>query len=194
MAVLDAKLCPSDETQPNPIQKFNLESKTDHILLVFPDGTHFGCLRDNMTKAMASLLGAEDLKFEAVALTQHLRGIIAKVDKSGDAVVQVDINIYGPRGKASSVGEDLSKSKLWLQQPDYFKKQYPYENPHVIHFPELEGAASLEEVHNDVSVTKPQSDQERLQRIVSQVHQSLQREKNLDRTAGDQRLKTGLLK
>jgi hypothetical protein len=177
------------------MQKFTLQAKSDHILLSFPDGTQFGYLRDNMTEALKAHLTSEDLSFEAVASTANLRARIAKVEKQGDAIVHVNINIYGPRAQAKIVGGELSSKKVWLQKPDYYKRQYPYENPHLIRFPDLEQTVS-EQIVQDVQAPEPvlpQPTVNTVKQVVSEVHRSLHRADDLDREDGDERLRTPLL-
>ncbi|KAH8911517.1 hypothetical protein BR93DRAFT_873391 [Coniochaeta sp. PMI_546] len=177
------------------MQKFTLQAKSDHILLSFHDGTQFGYLRDNLTEALKPHLTSEDLSFEAVASAANLRARIAKVEKQGDAIVHVDINVYGPRVRAKAVGEDLSSRKVWLQKPDYYKRQYPYENPHLIRFPDLEQTIS-EQIVQDVQAAEPvipQATVNTVQQVVSEVHRSLHRAADLDREDGDERLRTPLL-
>ncbi|KAB5535361.1 SNF2 family domain-containing protein [Coniochaeta sp. 2T2.1] len=179
----------------NHMQKFTLEAKSDHILLSFQDGTQFGYLRDNLTEALRPLLTSDDLSFEAVALTATLRARIATVEKQGDTIVHVDINIYGPRARAKTVGEELSSKKVWLQKPDYFKRQYSYENPHLIRFPDVEDAMA-EQIVQDVQIPEPAAPQptvNTVQQVVNEVHRALHRAEDLDREDGDERLRTELM-
>ena len=102
----------SEDASTSHMQMFTLQAKSDHILLSCHDGTPFGYLRDNMTEALKPHLALEDLSFEAVASTTNLRARLAKFEKQGDAIVHVDINIYGPRERAKDVGEGLSNRKV----------------------------------------------------------------------------------
>ncbi|KAB5577889.1 SNF2 family domain-containing protein [Coniochaeta sp. 2T2.1] len=189
------RLSPAEGPGANHMQKFTLEAKSDHILLSFQDGAQFGYLRDNMTEALRPLLTSDDLSFEAVASTATLRARIAKVEKQGDTIVHVDINIYGPRARAKTVGEELSSKKVWLQKPDYFKRQYSYENPHLIRFPDVEDAMT-EQIVQDVQVPEPAAPQptvNTVQQVVNEVHRALHRAEDLDREDGDERLRTELM-
>lgn len=178
------------------MQKFTLQAKSDHILLSFQDGTQFGYLRDNMTEALKPHLALEDVSFEAIASTANLRARLARGEKQGDAIVHVDINIYGPRERAKTIGEELSSRKAWLQKPDFYKTRYPYENPHLIRFPDMEETVQVEEIVQEVHAPEPvlpHATQDRVQRVVSEVQSGLHRADELDREDGDQRLKTQLL-
>ncbi|KAH6988464.1 SNF2 family N-terminal domain-containing protein [Ilyonectria destructans] len=192
MANLLSQLNPSEESPKSGIQTFSLEPQPDHILLLLPNGTAFGHLRDKLTKALTPLLRWDSLQFEAVILSQGVRGKISKIDKSGEAIVQVDINIYGPSDQAIKVGDILTEDKLWFQRPDYYKSQFPYENPHVIRFPELEGSMQFEEPGNEIRTSTSRTEVNVLQ-IVSEINTSTHRADGLERVTGDRRLLTPLL-
>ncbi|KAL6401433.1 DNA repair and recombination protein rad5c [Ilyonectria robusta] len=192
MTNLLTQLNPSEESPRSGIQTFSLEPQSDHILLLLPNNTPFGHLRDKLTKALTPLLRWDSLQFEAVVLSQGVRGKISKIDKSGEAIVQVDINIYGPSDQATKVGDKLTEDKLWFQRPDYYKNQYPYENPHVIRFPELEGSMQFEELRNEMRTSASRTEVNVLQ-IVSEINNSTHRADGLERVTGDRRLLTLLL-
>lgn len=180
------------------VQKFALASKTAHITLILPDESQFGFLRDNMTKALEPLLRqSPTIEVEAIGVTAQLCEQISRATKPDEALVHVNINIYGPRSQRDKIGEALSNQKLWLQRPD-FKSQFPYSqdtNPHVITFPKLEGQRVEEEVRKEVAAaSKPRVNEERLRNLVQEVHDSLSRANELDNELGDTRLKTELLK
>jgi SWI/SNF-related matrix-associated actin-dependent regulator of chromatin subfamily A3 len=197
-ALMELAAKASDHLQKDHIQKFTLQPKTvPHIQLSLPDGDQFGILRHDMTDALTPLLKqSPPFQLEAVAGTTRLLEQIGLATKPNEAIVQVNINIYGPRDRAAAVGDDLSNRKQWLQKPDFFKPQYPYNNPQALHFPELENQLVQEEIRQDVSTTaKPRAEEERVQKLVAQVHQALSRASELESItmAGDQRLKTNLL-
>ncbi|KAK3315982.1 SNF2 family N-terminal domain-containing protein [Apodospora peruviana] len=181
------------------VQKFSLSPRSVHILLSLPDETKFGYLRDNMTKALEPLLEKNSgIEVEAVGVTAHLCEQIGRATKPDEALVQVNINIYGPRERATQIGDALSDQKLWLQRPDFYKTQFPYSNetnPHMLNFPELKGQPVEEEVRKEVAAaSKPRAEEERLKKLVQEVHNSLSRANELDNMLGDQRLKTELLR
>lgn len=193
MSVLSAKLAPAEGSATEPIQKFNLETRPNHIMLTFPGGNDLGFLKEHLTKALEGLLRQSDLELEGVAMAWRLRERIGKADKGRDAIVNVNINVYGPRPKAAEVGDDLSRHKVWLQRPDDIRPQIPYHNPHFLHFADLEETPFIEQVRNEVAVTQPRATEERLEQLVSEVHDNLQRAHGLGRVRGDRRLKTDLL-
>jgi SWI/SNF-related matrix-associated actin-dependent regulator of chromatin subfamily A3 len=183
---------------PDYIQKFKLTPKPLHILLTLPDESEFGLLRDNMKTALESFLRQYPvIELEAVGHTTQLRNEISRASKPEEALVHVNINIYGPEDRAKEVGDELSKHKLWLQRPDNFKAQFPYRNPHALHFKELEGLMVEEEMRKELStVSKPRAltEENRLNHLVREVEKSLTRANELGVETGDRRLNTGLLK
>jgi hypothetical protein len=187
------------ENNPDYVQKFTLEPKpVPHILLSLSNGEQFGVLRSDMTDVLEPLLKqSPPFELEAVAPNTRLREQIAVATKPNEAIVQVNINLYGPRDLAKKVGDDLSDRKQWLQKPDIIKTGYEYFNPHHLHFPELESHMVQEELRQEVSATaKPRAEEERVKKLVAQVHDALTRasDPELERTAGDQSLKSELYK
>ncbi|KAH7125932.1 SNF2 family N-terminal domain-containing protein [Dactylonectria macrodidyma] len=175
------------------INRLTLKHKTDHVMLLLPSGTEFGHPRGNVTEVISLLLGLGnlDLDFEAVASTYAIFRKIRKVTKHGDAIVHVDINIYGPRDRGDEVGEKLTARKVWLQKPDYAKRGFKYVNPHEIRFPDLEGSERFEELEREL--LNPERANVDVMEMVSEVQQSTHRAAELERVEGDRRLRTKLL-
>ena len=196
MPDLNAKLQECHREGPaQDMQTFCVEHKADHMVLMFADGMALGILRDNIFKSFSPILQRERaLHLEAVAVTRVICDRIGKINKASDRIVKVDINVYGARRDAQRIGEDLSAKKLWLQRPD--KARFPYENPHVISFPGMEHvSASMNDVQagGGAANSNPRTEEERVQQMVSEVHDSLQRANELETTSGDRRLKPQLL-
>lgn len=166
--------------------------KHDLIALQGPSGVDWGVLRGNIIGALSELVRQQDLEFEPVALYRDLHKIIDSTHNQKDAIVHATINVYGPRNKATEIGQKLSKEKLWLQRPDYSKPGYEYMNPHLIRFSDEEDlmAHGLEEREN---LDSEQQATEVLQ-LVSEVEHLSSRASHLAQTSGDQMLQTGLLK
>jgi SWI/SNF-related matrix-associated actin-dependent regulator of chromatin subfamily A3 len=180
MAVIDAKLTSSDQAPFQPYQSFTLTGQPDHVLLSFKnDRIEFGYLRSNMNKALGDLLSESTLEFEAVAPTITLRETIGRAKKASEAMVKVDINVYGPRSSALSVGQRLSAYKLWLQRPDHSRVGLPYDNPHVLDIPGIEPDELPH--HEDMTPRSPDvyQNKDQLLLLLSHVYNSLNRSWNL---------------
>ena len=190
MARINSKLTESEQE----IHALSLRFGPDRVFVDFDDGNQFGYLRENMTTALKPLRTIKSLEFEVILIAQTLRKQIGNMKKASDAVIPVDINVYGPRSLADDVGEVLSMGKAFLQRPDHHHRRFPYENPHVIKFTDADAPAPINDVQpQNATNSQPKSAAEKLQDVVSQVHRSLHRSENLQRAEGDQRLKTQLL-
>ncbi|KAK3395026.1 SNF2 family N-terminal domain-containing protein [Podospora didyma] len=196
MLALVTKLQENAGTNTNHVQKFKLTPKAVHVLLSLPDGSEFGYLRPAMTKALVPLLEkGPAIEVEAVAVTSHLCQQISHATKPEEALVQVNINIYGPQNCDKEIGDMLSDQKLWLQRPDHMRAKVIYKNPHALSFPEIEGYLQEEQVAKEVAAaSKPRAEEERLKILVKSVENALSRASELDNETGDQRLTTELLK
>ncbi|KAI0193260.1 SNF2 family N-terminal domain-containing protein [Xylaria flabelliformis] len=176
------------------VLNFTVERKSDHLGVVFSDGDTLGMLSDSMFQSFHCILERGPKFFlEGVTPTHALRDRIGRIHKACDRKIRMDINVYGLRDSMKNIGDELSNKKLWLQKPDHYQKRFPYENPHFVSFP---GISHIANGSNDVRETLDEgvlNKQDRIQRIVSEVHVSLQRAGELEITAGDRRLQTPLL-
>jgi hypothetical protein len=173
---------------------FNLSSRPEHILLSFPDGLQFAYLRTNMTKPLAVLLENKALEFETFASKDHIEQTISKASRVQDAVILVNINIYGPPEEAVNLGEFLSSNSLWLQRPQFLTKAYTYDNPHHAKFPEIDLELAVEQqVDKQVPETESATKEHRLRAMVNEVHSGLHRAKELEMMQGSQNTRTDLL-
>ncbi|EXF74188.1 SNF2 family domain-containing protein [Colletotrichum fioriniae PJ7] len=199
MGVIDTKLRESSRASaPGRIayQRFTLTDSQEHIRLSFKDdNTEFGYLRSGPGKALARLLTPDSrVEFEPIAPTNALRETIGRAKKPVEAMVKVDINVYGPRAAAKAVGDKLTEGKLWLQKSDHARRELCYENPHVL---DIKGGETMpENVINDVNSRQPtgrQPREEKLRRMMIEVYDSIKNKREFNRELGDKRLKNGLL-
>ncbi|KAI8949691.1 hypothetical protein F4801DRAFT_580228 [Xylaria longipes] len=177
------------------VLNFTVERKVDHLSVVFSDGVTLGILSDLMFESLGPILErGPEFFLEGVTPTHMLRDRVGKISKSSDRKIRMDINVYGLRDTMKKIGEDLSLKKLWLQRPDHYQTRYPYENPHVVSFPGIyHTATGANDVRGALDEEGLLAKQDRIQKIVSEVHVSLQRAGELETTTGDRRLQTALL-
>ncbi|KAL2881818.1 hypothetical protein SGCOL_002975 [Colletotrichum sp. CLE4] len=200
MAVIDTKLRESSQASApskTAYQRFTLTDSQEHICLSFKDDntTEFGYLRSGPGKALARLLSPDShVEFEPIAPTNTLRETIGRAKKPVEAMVKVDINVYGPRRAAKSVGDKLTEGKLWLQKSDHARREHSYENPHVL---KIQGGEAMpEHTINDVNSGQPagrQPREEKLRRMMIEVYDSIKNKRHFNRELGDKRLKNDLL-
>jgi hypothetical protein len=177
------------------ILNFTIERKVDHLAILFSDGASLGLLSKQLFESLGPIMEREPaFSLEGVALTNQLRDRIGKVNKSSDRKIRLDINVYGLRSTVRRIGDELSLKKVWLQRPDNYKSTFAYENPHVVNFPGVDyTSAGATNIRTAADGERPLAEENRIQRIVSEVHGSLQRAGELETTIGDRRLQTPLL-
>ena len=176
-------------------QTFHIGKPSPQLTLTFPNGKELGLLNSHITEALATLIERPSIQLEAMANVLSLRETIGKVTKAKDAIVRVNIHVYGSREARAEVGRHLSDKKVYLQRPDGQRPGSIYDNPHVIKFPDLQIldiGCEPGEFRNGVSHSNKDS-REDFQKTIQDVYASLHRGSHLRRLKGDSRLKTTLL-
>ena len=165
-------------------ERFKMDKQEKHILLFFPnDNNEFGYLRSGVGKILAPLLQKQSLEFEPIVLTSTFKSAIEQANKASEALLKIDINIYGLRQIAKEIGDVLSSGKLWLQKSSHARLGVTYDNPHLLNL-KMEGL-STQFVHSvgqsgDESSTSKVEREERLRKMVEEVYTSLDHNRHLD--------------
>jgi len=162
--------------------------------LTSADGSQIATLNSHLANALRRLIDYPNLQFEATAHIQTTHEIIKRATKANDAIVRVNIYIYGPQHLWEEAGNSLSAEKVFLQRPDHMKTESRYDNPHFIKFPNmdmLQISHHLQELKPDGEAVK--KDVEHFRKAVSKVYSSLTRGKDLQQIEGDQHIKSTLL-
>ena len=173
-----------DEANPSP--------NPPQFFVVFSDGTVMGQLNLQVEKALAAVQ-KHHIDVDVYAPIKLIRETIDKTAKEKDAIVRVNINLYGDRNHASAVGRGLSMHKAYLQRPDQLRKDVVYDNPHILRLPNFEAS------YKDHAIDLGEAEQpggnkiETLKKTISNVYSSLTRGQKLVGLEGDGRLKTPLL-
>ncbi|KAK2808657.1 hypothetical protein FQN50_004521 [Emmonsiellopsis sp. PD_5] len=181
----------------NRIQTFHIKKSSPQLLLTFPNCKQLGWLESHAAGALDALIERPSIQLEAVADVSSLRETIGKVTKAKDAIIRVDICIYGSRESSAEVGRHLSNKKVYLQRPDPQRQRTGsiYDNPHVIKFPDLQirdvdrRPTEMEGKGSELTIESGEG----FQKAIQDVYDSLHRSSNLRRLEGDSRLKTALL-
>jgi hypothetical protein len=168
-------------------------SKNDILFLRFPDRTNFATVNAHISQALIPLLEKSQLRLEAVASISTARDRIRQAKRANDATVRVSVNVYGPRTIKEHIGRELSKKKVWLQEPDLWKPGTAYENPHVLSFNGLEQPVVSQPLPVEQGTRRLFNDPEEFQRAVDGVYANLRRDDNLRQVEKDRRVKTTLL-
>ncbi|KPA38492.1 helicase transcription factor protein [Fusarium langsethiae] len=178
-------------------QYFKPTEYQKQVMLCFPeDKKHFGHLSSAAGQALMPLITRPQVDVEPLALKIDLREIIHRANKSADARVKVDINIYGPRSAATSVGEILSNGKLWLQRSIHGKDGTEYDNPHFLSITVADGhnGAVQKEVVASNGPTKKKSREEQLRKMVEDVYNTVDNTRELELVEGGDRVTRQLLR
>ncbi|RYO92417.1 hypothetical protein DL762_001697 [Monosporascus cannonballus] len=194
MQTIDGKLGKSSAGY----ERFKLNKQEDHILLCFhDDGKDFGYLRSSVGRTLAPLLAKSDVEFEPIVPTSNLKETIGRAKTPAEAMVKVDINVYGPRHAAAEVGDDLSGGKLWLQKSDHARHGVAYDNPHFLPIKfsgvQVQSVRSVNQVANK-GVAGKRAREEELRKMVEEVYNSVDSARHLDMVEGGDMVARKLLK
>ncbi|TID18363.1 hypothetical protein E6O75_ATG06439 [Venturia nashicola] len=192
MLAIDAKLKTRSRTRSKTHQTLQVKKDNKGVILTFPDGTDFGILNIQATKALEDVISWPSIRMDAFVDIEPLRATLGRATKAADAKTRVNINIYGDQESSQKVGKRLSQEKIYLQKPDHRRSGSAYDNPHIISFPNLH--VTQLEVEQDETRDGPatMTSVSQFEKTVSQVYASLKRGANLQRIGGS-RLSTILL-
>lgn len=193
MAQLDKVLAAS---APSPIHGhtlLTLSRPETQFLVTFEDGQVLGEVNEKLEDALSRFAERRScLDFEVFAPVRAVRETIARAEKEKDAIVRVQISMYGPRKMKQEVGQELSQHKIYLQSPDYVRAGVEYDNPHVLKLSNrLYSNANVKIIAGESPPEK--SANELLEETIAEVYSSLTRNQHLQGLEGDERLKTSLL-
>ncbi|KAI4686441.1 uncharacterized protein J4E84_005720 [Alternaria hordeiaustralica] len=165
----------------------------DHFLVAFQDGAVVGDANAQLDGALTSIAEhGYEIDLEVFAPISIIEETIGRATKQKEAVVRVQVIVYGPRTAASDIGRELSQRKIYLQRPVHIRDGYRYENPHVLTLAGFHGStpeipATTEEPFSE------KVDLQTLEGTLQNVFSSLARNRNLHGLEGDERLNTDLL-
>jgi SWI/SNF-related matrix-associated actin-dependent regulator of chromatin subfamily A3 len=193
MAELDKKLSASAMSPIHGHTLMHVTKPENQLLITFDDGVVLGEVNASLEQALKGIAEQQfSLEFEVFAPVRAIRETISRATKEKDAIVRVQINIYGPRKSAQEVGRELSQMKIYLQSPDYVRDDTEYDNPHVLKLANHQCALPEAVIQQEDRPSQTSAD-ETLKKTIADVYSSLTRDKNLQGLEGDERLKTRLL-
>ena len=172
--------------------------KSDQQFLVtFPDESCLGEVNAQLEKALTGIAEQrQNIDLEVFAPIRPIQETIGRATKKGDAIVRVNVNVYGARTAARRIGQEMSSHKIYLQRPDYIRPNIAYDNPHVLKLVNFQ--PSIVNHTTDVQEeTQPESEAQKTEAFketISNIYSSLTRNQSLVGIEGDDRLKTKLLR
>ncbi|CAI9627663.1 unnamed protein product [Alternaria burnsii] len=163
------------------------------FLVAFSDGAVVGEVNAQLDKALTSIAEqGYELELEVFAPTRAFQETIGRATREKEAVIRVQVNVYGPSAAADEIGRELSQHKLYLQRPAYIRDGARYSNPHMLTLPEFEGSMTV--TRPVLGETVPENPSLRsFKNTIRDVYSSLTRDRDLSGLEGDERLNTTLL-
>ncbi|KAF1829386.1 hypothetical protein BDW02DRAFT_574017 [Decorospora gaudefroyi] len=163
------------------------------FLVTFPDETVVGDINAQLEKALNGIAEqGYELDFEVFAPVRAIQETLGRAREGKEAIVRIQINVYGPRMIAQDIGKELSQHKIYLQRPGYVRDGAAYENPHVLNLTGIQ--CSSMEIPVPLEETLPERETAKIvERAISGIYSSLTRSLNLHGIEGDERLNTSLL-
>ncbi|KAF4452457.1 hypothetical protein F53441_4737 [Fusarium austroafricanum] len=203
---IEVKLVPDDmsfiderlKAGESAYQYFTPTEYQKQLMLCFPeDNKHFGHLSSAAGQILLPLITQPRVDIEPLALKLDLREVIHRANKSTDARVKVDINIYGLRSEALEVGRRLSNGKLWLQRSNHGRNNSIYDNPHFLSISVEEGESG--ETQNSQQAAnggqpKKKTKEDQLRRMVEEVYKTVENNRELEMVEGGERVTRQLLR
>ncbi|KAK5050382.1 hypothetical protein LTR84_003663 [Exophiala bonariae] len=114
----------------------NLTFETSECKLRNTAGTIIAALNTNTFKKLARLPMLAQLKAQGMIQMHQIKNIVdgAGIVKKG-AIINISVNFYGDPHIAEEVALELSRSGLFLQEPDLVPEGTHYENPQSLTLP-----------------------------------------------------------
>lgn len=173
---------------PKTLQIFKVVRAECSLEIFFDDGMKFGVLDKRTSETLSTIVDRPELQIDGLAETDTIRTVICSAQKAKDALIRIDIHIYGPISLSDEVGNSFSVKKTWLQRPT--APRFPYRNPQTVVFPGVENGLPQVQCPGSESNGKVTED---LHKTIAEVYGSMKRGKDLHRIKGDVGLKTHLL-
>lgn len=180
-------------------QSFQVTREADYFMLKFSEDELFAQINEHVSRGLAALDDVPSVEKRAFAETSRIQCVLDRAKRPGEATLKVEVNLYGSVEEAGIVGDKLSATKLFLQDPDHGMKDIEYCNPHVIQFPGIEEPVP-KVVENGIAEGSSKASQmvregvDTFDRTISTIYHSLTRFRNLERMQGGEHVLTPLLK
>ncbi|KAK5215942.1 hypothetical protein LTR99_001703 [Exophiala xenobiotica] len=99
-------------------------------------GTAIATLNTITLNKLIRLQMLEHLELQGVISMRHIKSLVDEAGMVGkDTITEISVNIYGDIHIAENVALELSRSDLFLQNPDFLPEGTRYENPQSLRLP-----------------------------------------------------------
>ncbi|KAI5289142.1 hypothetical protein KEM54_004326 [Ascosphaera aggregata] len=103
-----------------------------HIPVVDSIGMTFGAIDNRVAAALTPLLDSTAMKVRiTIRLDMRKRKENEEAGRQTSDMYRVTINLFGPRSRAGSIGQYLSRKNVWLGPPIVVEAGYEVCNPHA---------------------------------------------------------------
>ena len=192
MSKLRVKLNSSEVSRISGHAVLRVDHAPDGLWLFFYDETRFAQLNAHLAKILPTILDIQRVEMEGLVDLITFRQTVERATKSDEASLRISINVYGPRDAMDLVGKELSKGKIFLQQPDHPRDGTIYENPHFLQLDSICEDTVLDKTqhHDEIAEVAPP---EEFSAAVGNIYRSLKRGAHLQKLEADASLETPLL-
>lgn len=188
----------SEAIKPGDRQTFDVLPHSDYYMLKFAEGDLFAQVCESTSRGFKALNDCQSVEMKAIVNMQAIREVLVRAKRPGEAISKASITIYGSREEGLTVGNALSSSKVFLQDPEEDLETVAYFNPQEARFPGIEEPVPTVLDHSRIAVTsskdhKNELESERLSEAIATIYGSLKRFRVQDQKKGGPRVLTNLL-
>lgn len=178
-------------------QSFDVLPHSDYYMLKFADGGLFAQVCESVSNGFKTLKDCTSVEMKATVDMKTIKEVLVRAKRPGEATSKASITIYGSRDEGSIVGNALSSSKIFLQDPEEGSETVAYFNPQEARFPGMEEPIPTILDHSRIAVKgkhhKNEQESENLSQAISTIYRSLTRFRTQTQQKGSARVLTNLL-
>ncbi|KAI9376650.1 SNF2 family N-terminal domain-containing protein [Aspergillus egyptiacus] len=193
---LQEKISKLIQSNPSRSHTFPIKpSSNGELFLMFPDGTSLGHLSEKMVRALKHLADRPQSELEALADLSQIAHAIRRTRKATDAVVRVNVNIYGRESDRDRIGKVFSDHNLFLQPPEVCRPGLKYSNPQMLRLEGMDSLVIEEDGSSEEEEGATHSPSERdadFEETMAEVYDGLTRGDGLTRLEGGENLNKDL--
>ena len=177
------------------VHSFEVIQHATYSMLYLSDGTPFAQANELISKAIGSILELPSVYCTAFANNDACERIFSRAKRPAEAILKVEINVYGEPERSDDVGKRLMNAKVYLQDPDHGIEGIEYNNPHLFRCDSIPEALmfDLGQQNSTTHASEPENNEGNLDETLSQIYKSLTRFRSLELTSGGAQVLTPLL-
>lgn len=180
-------------------QSFDVLPHSNYFMLKFAEGGLFAQVCESVSRGFKSLKDCHSVEMKATVDMRTIKEVLVRAKRPGEATSKASITIYGSRDEGSTVGNNLSSTKIFLQDPEEDSETVAYFNPQEARFPGMEEPVLTALDRSRIAPTsskghKNELESESLSQAINTIYGSLKRFRVQDQQKGGARVLTNLLK